>query len=303
MNSEFRAFLDRALNRYDHASAGASRVVISTYSTSFSVATNLLSREMRRDIRNLYAVVRIADEIVDGTAAAAGYGTSDVARLLDGYEDAVRTAPAQRFHTDLVLQAYADTARRCDFNDAHVRAFFSSMRQDVVENDHDPQSFDDYVYGSAEVIGLLCLSVFLRGAVVSPARRQRLEEGARSLGAAFQKINFLRDLAEDTTQLGRSYFPGIPAGELSEDNKAALIADIRLDLHRAREVIAWLPLQARAGVLAALDLFAQLTDTIEATPAGELLNKRIRVRTTLKARIAAVAVIKACAMSALGKKA
>ncbi|WP_080792532.1 squalene/phytoene synthase family protein [Corynebacterium pacaense] len=300
VNPDIRAFLEAALNRYHRASLGASRTVIATYSTSFSLATRLLSAQMRADIRNLYAVVRIADEIVDGTAAAAGCATDSIAQLLDDYEHAVLTAPGRRFHTDLILQAYADTARRCGFREDHVRAFFASMRRDLSAKDHDSGSFDDYVHGSAEVIGLLCLSVFLNGRIVGVSRRRELEEGARSLGAAFQKINFLRDLAEDQTQLGRTYFPGLRAGELTEEHKNMLIDDIRLDLDRARGVMGWLPLQARAGVLAALDLFSSLTDTIAATPAPELLNTRIRVRPLRKAGIAAAAVVRAPIMGIRG---
>jgi phytoene synthase (EC 2.5.1.32) len=296
MGPDIRTFLDRALNRYDHASVGASRTVIATYSTSFSLATRLLSREMSRDIRNLYAVVRIADEIVDGTAAAAGYGTDAIRQLLDDYERAVLAAPHQRFHTDLVLQAYADTARRCGFDPGHVRAFFASMRSDITGGHHDPRSFDAYVYGSAEVIGLLCLSVFLRDRTVSPARRRRLEEGACSLGAAFQKINFLRDLAEDQNDLGRTYFPGLSDNRLTDGHKDTLIADIRNDLRVAHSVVAWLPLQARAGVLAALGLFASLTDTIDDIPVAELLIRRVRVGRARKVAIAAGAVAKASTM-------
>ncbi len=285
-------FLRQALKLYDRASMGASHQVISVYSTSFSMATALLFGQVRNDIRNLYAVVRIADEIVDGTAAAAGHTPEDISNMLDEYERAVLNAPQHRFHTDMVLHAYAETARRCCFNNDHIVAFFASMRRDLTQNTHDPRSFNDYVYGSAEVIGLLCLSVFLRGHRINARRRKLLEDGARSLGAAFQKINFLRDLAEDQAELGRAYFPGSQAGELTERQKQKLIDEIRTDLIVANEAIPRLPLQARTGVLAATALFTELTDRLERIPAEELFNKRVSVPPAFKIRVLVKSVVK-----------
>lgn len=284
---------DVYLDRYDRACAKAAQEVILTYSTSFSLATRALAKQVRTDICNLYAMVRIADEIVDGTAAAAGMGHEDISAELDAYERAVLAAPSARFHTDPVLHAYAMTARRCEFDPEHVTAFFSSMRRDLNQASYDQDGFDDYVYGSAEVIGLLCLSVFLADHPVTDEERARLTAGARSLGAAFQKVNFLRDLAEDTDVLGRTYFPGLADCELTEERKGELVADIRRDLADARAVIPLLPLSARIGVLAAAELFRELTDRIDELPAAELSERRVSVpgptKAVLLARAAATA--------------
>lgn len=284
------------LNRYDRMAVKAAHKVISSYSTSFSLATGLLSPSVRRDIRNLYAMVRIADEIVDGTVEAAGASHRECEQLLDDYEAAVLAAPAQRFHVDPVLHAYAQTARRCDFDPAHVRAFFASMRRDLTQSSHDQGSFDEYVYGSAEVIGLLCLQAFLVDHPVTDAERRRLEGGARALGSAFQKVNFLRDLREDAGVLGRSYFPGVDITSLTEDDKSRLVAEIRDELADAASVIPLLPPTARAGVLAATYLFAELNERIDATPAAELARRRISVPRRTKAAILAKAVARSSRM-------
>ncbi|HHU67062.1 phytoene/squalene synthase family protein [Corynebacterium sp.] len=285
------------LDRYDRMAARAAEKVITSYSTSFSLATTLLSPKVRRDIRHLYAMVRIADEIVDGTAAEAGATPVECAQLLDAYEDAVLAAPDRRFHVDPVLHAYAGSARRCGFDPAHVRAFFASMRRDLTHSRHDQGSFDAYVYGSAEVIGLLCLSVFLVDHPVTDAERARLEAGARKLGSAFQKVNFLRDLREDAGVLGRSYFPDVDIAALTETDKARLVAEIREELDAAEAVIPLLPGAARAGVLAATRLFAELTDRIEATPATELVTRRISVPRHRKVAILARAAVSAPRLS------
>lgn len=296
------AFLDSALGLYNMVSVRASHQVIKRYSTSFSMSTLLLSPQIRKDIRNLYAVVRIADEIVDGTAAAAGYSPAELGTLLDDYETAVRASPTQNFHTDLILHAYGETARRCNFQDEHVVAFFESMRRDLTADEHDPGSFEAYVYGSAEVIGLLCLSVFNQEHPVSEQRQQEMKNGARSLGAAFQKINFLRDLAEDQKELGRTYFPGTTSGVLTEEEKDKLIADIRVDLDNAERTYPALPLQARVGVITAALLFEGLTDRIEQTPADRLLEERISLPKTTKLAILVRSTIKSLNMSICRKR-
>ncbi len=278
------------LARYDAMADRAAAAVIGQYSTSFGMSTNLLSPRIRRDIRNLYAMVRIADEIVDGTADAAGI--TDVAAALDAYEAQILKAPGVRFHTDPVVHAYAQTARRCRFDDEHVAAFFRSMRRDLTQTEYTDESLEDYIYGSAEVIGLLCLAVFYAEEELSESTRAELEHGARSLGAAFQKINFLRDLREDTQGLGRSYFAS-SAQRLDDAAKDESVASIRADLAAARRVIPQLPLSARAGVLAATELFSDLTDRLAAAPAAELTQRRFSVPAHRKAVLIARAVARA----------
>lgn len=281
------------LTRYNVMSRRSAHQVIATYSTSFSLATGLLGSRVRKDIRNLYAVVRIADEIVDGAAAEAGCSREEITQLLDDYEQVVLQAPSLPFHTDPVLHAYADTARRCNFDPEQLRAFFTSMRRDLHQNSYDPGDFQDYVYGSAEVIGLLCLDIFLVGKSVSPAQRRDLQEGARALGAAFQKVNFLRDLAEDSEDLGRTYFPELEDRVLDEPTKDRLLDDIDADLAAARKVIPLLPLSARAGVLAATDLFGELSRRLRVTPAITITTTRASVPRATKLGILARAVANA----------
>ncbi|WP_291314886.1 phytoene/squalene synthase family protein [Corynebacterium sp. UBA2622] len=275
------------LARYDAMCDAAAAQVIARYSTSFALATRFLGRGLRRDILNLYAVVRIADEIVDGAASQAG---GNPGPLLDAYEAAVLAAPGARFHTDPVLHAYAGSARRCGFDPAHIRAFFASMRRDLTQNDYDEAGFTSYVYGSAEVIGLLCLSAFLAGEEVPATRRADMEAGARALGSAFQKINFLRDYAEDRGELGRTYFPQLRGLPLDDATKADLVSDIRSELDRARRTIPLLPASARGAVAAAEALFRELTDRIEATPAATLATTRISVPNHRKLALTARAV-------------
>lgn len=280
------------LARYNRAALKSAQEIIGSYSTSFSLATRLLAPTVRRDICNLYAVVRIADEIVDGAAESAGLNRAKIAQLLADYERAVLAAPASGFHTDPVLHAYADTARRCAFNPAHLTAFFAAMRRDLEQTTYDQQGFDEYIYGSAEVIGLLCLAVFLVDHPVSEVARKELEQGARALGAAFQKINFLRDFAEDSRQLGRVYFPGLAPGMLDSATKDELITDIRADLSSARAVMGGLPRSARIGVIAATDLFDELTQLLDALPASAITSRRISVPRSRKLAITAGALRK-----------
>lgn len=277
------------LRRYDEMSHAAAGEVIGAYSTSFSLASRLLPARERRDIRTLYAVVRIADEIVDGTARQAG--VDNVRVMLDEYEKQVLAAPHECFHTDPILHAYALTARRCGFNDEHIEAFFASMRRDLVLTRYSQVELDSYVYGSAEVIGLLCLDVFLADRQVTPDQRAQMEDGARRLGAAFQKVNFLRDLAEDTHDLGRSYFQSF--GRIDDAAKTAIVAEIRSDLAAASDAIGMLPVTVRAAVLAAANLFAELTDMLDAMPASELTTTRVSVPAHRKALLTVQAAAQA----------
>ena len=259
------------LERYDRMSKRVAAEVIAHYSTSFSLATRFLAPRVRTDVRNLYAMVRIADEIVDGAAG------DDAPALLDAYEAQVRCAAEQRFHTDPILHAWACSARRCHFSDEHLRAFFSSMRRDLHQSTYGPEDFNAYVYGSAEVIGLMCVAAFVAEEPVDESHRAQLDEGARALGAAFQKVNFLRDLAEDRDDLGRSYFPQLRDRVIDDAVKDELVADIRSDLAEARRTIPLLPRSARGAVAAAEALFAELTERIDATPAATLARTRISV--------------------------
>jgi phytoene/squalene synthetase len=272
--------------RYDAVAQASAAVVIDGYSTSFGWACRLLHRPVRGHVRNIYALVRLADEIVDGPLAAADQTRS--ARLLDDLERETYDAVETGYSTNLVVHAFAITARRFDLDHEHVRAFFASMRTDLTRSVHTADSLDEYIYGSAEVVGLMCLDVFLGAAGRTDVAD--LTPGARSLGAAFQKINFLRDLGADHDDLGRAYFPGVDLAAFTDADRDVLVADVRADLDRAATVIPRLPANSRVAVAAAHGLFAELTRRVAAVPAAELLTTRVRVPAPAKARIVAAAL-------------
>ena len=267
------------LSRYSDAAEASSATVIAHYSTSFGAAARLLDPETRRRVRSIYALVRVADEIVDGAAAEAGLSSAQQHEVLDGLEADTERAMASGYSANLVVHAFAGVARDAAFGTELTRPFFASMRRDLDPAPFAPEEIGPYIHGSAEVVGLMCLAVFLAGeeSPVDGARRVRLERGAIHLGAAFQKINFLRDLAEDWRTLGRNYFPGVDPDAFTEADKAAILDDIDRDLDIARQTLPELPRRARAAVSAAHGLFASLTARCRATPAAQIIATRIRV--------------------------
>jgi phytoene/squalene synthetase len=277
---------DDGADLYDRVAIETASVVIRRYSTSFGLASRLLAQPVRGHVENIYALVRLADEVVDGVAAAAALSRDDILERIDALEEETRTAVRCGYSTNLVVHAFGLTARRVGIGDDLIAPFFASMRSDVGETTHTPESFDEYVYGSAEVVGLMCLAAFLHGRQVPETERRRLEGGARHLGAAFQKINFLRDLAADFGRLGRSYFPGVDVESFTEAEKARIVADIDRDLRLARECLPGLPPSSRRAVALAQALFEELADRLRRTPASVLAGSRIRVPNAVKARIA-----------------
>ena len=278
------------LKLYDRVAEDAASIVIRSYSTSFSAASRLLGVDVRQHIENIYALVRIADEIVDGGAEEAGLDLVSTSRQLNELERETELAMEQGFSANLIVHAFALTAREVSFGADLTAPFFESMRMDLSQKVHDQPSFERYVYGSAEVVGVMCLCAFLHGHDVSDEQRAKLEHGARALGAAFQKVNFLRDLAADFETLGRSYFPGIDIATFSEDEKVRLLDDLDNDLRDAA-IGSELPTSSRKAVALAHSLFAQLSKRIRATPASELVRTRVRVPDGVKLRLAAAAAI------------
>jgi phytoene synthase len=274
---------------YDRVAMEASAVVIRRYSTSFGLASRLLSPAVRQHVENIYALVRLADEVVDGVAAEARLEAHAIRSQLDTLESETNEAMRCGFSTNLVVHAFALTARETGFGQELTAPFFASMRADLSETEHTPESFDAYVYGSAEVVGLMCLKAFLVGHEYSVGDAARLVDGARHLGAAFQKINFLRDLAADFTALGRSYFPGVDVDSFTEAQKSDIIDDIQNDLDIACATLTLLPASSRRAVVLAQGLFSELTRRLRETPASVLVTTRIRVPNPVKMRIAAFA--------------
>lgn len=286
------------LRRYTEASRAAAGRVIAAYSTSFGLASALLGSRVREHIRSVYALVRIADEVVDGTAEEAGLGVAARERALRDLEAETYEAMGTGFSTNLVVHAFAATARECGIPREVVEPFYASMAMDLSPRPLTDAEQRTYVYGSAEVVGLMCLHVF----VEDPSPEQ--VAGARALGAAFQNVNFLRDLAQDAT-LGRGYLPvpdevggtdqalnGVATEALTEAGKAYWLGRIRTDLRAADSGIALLPRDVRPGVRAAWLLFAELADRLEATPAADLAHTRVRVPNHVKAGLVVRAVLR-----------
>ena len=281
-----RPAVAHGLGLYDSVADQTASLVIRRYSTSFGLAARLLGDGVRQPVENIYALVRVADEIVDGGAEEAGLDRLAAGRLLNAYEHETARALDEGYSADLVVHAFARTARAAGFGTELTESFFASMRADLHATVHDPKSFAAYVYGSAEVVGLMCLRVFVQGETYTPDQLETLETGARALGAAFQKVNFLRDLAADHDKLGRSYFPGIDVAHLTDDQKNALLDDIDADLARAAATLRLLPRSSRKAVALAQRLFAELSRRLRATPADALIRTRVRVPDAVKLRIA-----------------
>ena len=281
---------------YDETAARASRAVLSGYSTSFGLGTKLLGARGRHGIEAVYALVRIADEVVDTRRG------SDAGALLDELEEQTAHALKSGYSTNLVVHSFARTARRTGIGRAEIDPFFASMRMDLTVRVHDRDSYERYVYGSAEVVGLMCLAVFLDAdrRPGAPARRPDavLRAGAQALGAAFQKINFLRDLGADYGELGRSYFPGVTPENLDQRGVDAILADIRADIATARASLPGLPRRARWAVASTLGLYERLTVELAATPPADLLTRRVRVPGPTKLAVVARSVGRSVATEA-----
>jgi phytoene/squalene synthetase len=288
-----------ALERYGLASRRASLQVIRTYSTSFGLASRLLGGRVRRDVVAVYALVRLADEVVDGAASDAGLGVSGCRAVLDALEAETLAAMGSGYSTNPIVQSFAEVACRVGIAPELVVPFFASMRADLDVRVHTAESFRAYVYGSAEVVGLMCLRCFLAddagrpAGPRTPAQAEQLEAGARALGAAFQKVNFLRDLGEDARTLGRRYFPGVDPERLDGATRDALVADVRRDLATARDAVPLLPSGSRAAVLATHALFAELARRLARTEPAAIVASRVRVPDALKLALTARAVVEA----------
>lgn len=282
-----------SLGRFNRAADTASTEVIRTYSTSFGLATRLLGERHRQHVRNIYAMVRIADEIVDGVAAQAGLDESAQTGALASYVAETHRAMDVGYSTDLVLHAFARTARECGIGEDLTQPFFDSMAADIAGDTgftaYDAAAHERYVYGSAEVVGLMCLRVFLREDTRTTGELETLTHGARQLGAAFQNVNFLRDLADDTERLQRGYLGD--GGRLTDADRDDWVRTITAQLDDAARSIPLLPKDARAAVRSAHALFAALTRRVAKTPASSLYERRVRVPDPIKALLATQSVL------------
>jgi phytoene/squalene synthetase len=280
------------LGLYDRAAERAAGTVVREYSTSFGLATRLLRRRTRTHVANVYALVRLADEVVDGAVAETGADAAHARAVLDELERETARATASGWSSNVVVHAFAGTARRAGIGADLVAPFFASMRADTERSVHDAASLAAYVYGSAEVVGLMCLRVFLLEEPKAGRERRyaALAPGARALGAAFQKVNFLRDLADDAARLGRRYLVGIDPATLTDAQKDAVLDDVQADLRLARAAARELTPGPRRAVLLATALFAELAARLRTTPARDVVRTRVSVPPLVKARLLARAV-------------
>lgn len=280
------------LDLYTATARRASGAVIASYSSSFGLASRLLPPTMRVDIQTVYALVRVADEIVDGPGAESGLDARGCRGVLDALEREAEQAIATGFSADLVVHAFAETARRVGITSAQLTPFFAAMRRDLDRIDFvDEHELRAYVYGSAEVVGIMCVRCFLGGTVLPDAEARRVMRGARALGSAFQIVNFLRDLGADAAGLGRAYLPGVDPASPNPEAVHRVLDRLEGELRIARATIELLPRDARPAVIAAHDIFAALARRIRATPAAELPTRRISVPAAQKASIVARAAL------------
>jgi phytoene synthase len=260
-----------------------SRLTTEEYSTSFSSAIRLLHHDLRTPIYNIYGLVRFADEIVD---TFHGY---DKAALLAQFKTDTYAAISQGISLNPILHAFQLTVNKYDIDHSLIDAFFRSMEFDLDKSSYDQVGYEEYIYGSAEVVGLMCLYVFCDG---DKAHYEELKPHARSLGAAFQKVNFLRDVKADYQQLNRVYFPGVDFNRFTPVMKRKIEAEIAADFHHAYVGITKLPLKARFGVYLAYKYYLSLFRKIKRMQPERILEERIRIPNYAKAWVAAKAMIR-----------
>lgn len=254
---------------FDSVSYKCSRTVTQHYSTSFLLATRLLGPSIRADIHNIYGFVRFADEIVDS------FHAYDKAYLFNKFEEDLMDALAHKISLNPILNSFQHTFLKYDIPLDLVTSFLRSMRMDLVKTGHfNQREYNDYIHGSAEVVGLMCLKVFVNG---DREAYNRLERSAMALGSAFQKVNFLRDLKTDYGELNRSYFPNTDLNALSENAKKRIIQEIEANFEVGYSGIAQLPREAKFGVYLAYKYYYKLLQKLKRTPPLEIRNRRIRV--------------------------
>ncbi|MCB9230141.1 MAG: phytoene/squalene synthase family protein [Bacteroidia bacterium] len=253
---------------YRNVNYNCSKLITQAYSTSFTLGIKTLDPRFHAPIYAIYGMVRYADEIVDT------FHGFDQEKLLNEFIAATFQAIEERISLNPVLDAFQETVHRYQIDHELIRAFFRSMEMDLYQEKYNRASFEEYIYGSAEVVGLMCLQVFVEG---NKEKFDELKDGARALGAAFQKINFLRDLKADYQELGRTYFPGVDFAAFDEGMKSKIEAEIQQDFEKAYQAILRLPKGARLGVYLAYIYYVSLFRKIKKVPASRVMNERIRV--------------------------
>jgi 15-cis-phytoene synthase len=267
---------------YDKVSMQCSRKITRAYSTSFSLGISTLSKKFHDPIYAIYGFVRLADEIVDS------FHDFDKAELLKRFREDTVKAVEEKISINPVLNCFQQTVHSYKIEWPLIDGFLRSMEMDLERKQYDRKGYQDYIYGSAEVVGLMCLRVFVEG---NDSEFEALKPFAMKLGSAFQKVNFLRDLKADTNGLGRNYFPQYQGYLNEEDWKASIENEISQEFNEAWIGIKQLPRGARLGVYVAYKYYLMLFHKIQSLPAEEILHSRVRVPDRTKARIL---VVSAC---------
>ena len=271
------------IDLFHNVSHECSRITTERYSTSFSSAIKLLHGDLRGPIYDIYGLVRFADEIVDT------FHEHDKSHLLAAFKRETYEAIEKGISLNPILHSFQRTVNRYNIDLQLVEAFFKSMEFDLDKSNYDESGYAEYIYGSAEVVGLMCLYVFLNG---DQSEYEKLKPSAQALGAAFQKVNFLRDVKADYQQLNRVYFPGVDFNSFTPQMKKAIEDDIQQDFNNAYAGIIQLPLKARFGVYLAYKYYLSLFKKIKAVQPQRILEERIRIPNYQKAWVAAKVVIR-----------
>jgi phytoene synthase len=271
------------LNIFHEVSQECSRITTEKYSTSFSSSIRLLHKDLRVPIFNIYGFVRFADEIVDT------FHGFDKATLFNEFKVATYQAIERKISLNPILHSFQLTVNQYHIDLKLIDAFLYSMELDLNKRAYDRSGYEEYIYGSAEVVGLMCLSVFCEG---NKSEYEKLRPSAKSLGAAFQKVNFLRDLKADFEGLDRVYFPDCDFSNFTTEDKLMIEADIQKDFDDAYAGIIQLPLKARFGVYVAYKYYLSLFKKIKKIAPQQILEERIRIPDYGKAYILAKAGIR-----------
>lgn len=259
---------------YNRVSFETSKLVTKTYSTSFSAAVSFLEKDIETAIYSIYGFVRLADEIVDS------FHEVNQKALFDQFEKDYSLALERGVSINPILHSFALTVRKYNIPLHLIEAFLKSMKADLNKQVYATNSeLDEYIYGSADVVGLMCLMVFVNG---DHEQYEKLKKPAMKLGTAFQKVNFLRDLKEDIQELTRSYFPELKDTNLDEATKTKLIEDIESDFREAKLGIHALPGRTKLAVDIAYEYYMQLLKKLKQTPANKIMQTRIRVPDPIK---------------------
>lgn len=261
---------------YDQVCQACSVETTRKYSTSFSLGIRFLAPEVRSAIYSIYGFVRFADEIVDS------FDHQNQRELFDEFKSNTHEALERRFSMNPILQSFQLAYHEHNMDREHVDLFMRSMEWDLDKLQYDRSGFEEYIVGSAEVVGLMCLRVFVSG---NDQLYQELLPPARRLGAAFQKINFLRDLRADFVEMGRTYFPGIEMDHFNDEIKERIELEIAADFEAAYAGIVKLPKQSRLGVYVAYIYYLRLFQKIRQLPSSRILEERIRIPNGRKATL------------------